>query len=79
MVSSQDGSNGADTPRKHTKRSMTTDTTYQARLNKAKPGDLQSKLDAQKRQTHNQTLQQAANENRLAREADQATETRNYN
>lgn len=51
----------------------------QARANKSTTGDLQKKLDAQKRQTNNQTLQQAANENRLAREADQATETRNYN
>ncbi|RYN95186.1 hypothetical protein AA0120_g3623 [Alternaria tenuissima] len=51
----------------------------EARANKASSGDLQKKLDAQKRQTNNQTLQQAANENRLAREADQATETRNYN
>jgi hypothetical protein len=51
----------------------------QARNNKTASGDLAKKLDAQKRQTNNQTLQQAANENRLAREADQATETRNYN
>ncbi|KAI4604762.1 uncharacterized protein J4E88_003248 [Alternaria novae-zelandiae] len=51
----------------------------EARANKATSGDLQKKLDAQKRQTNNQTLQQAANESRLAREADQATETRNYN
>ncbi|USP74494.1 uncharacterized protein yc1106_01768 [Curvularia clavata] len=51
----------------------------EARANKSSSGDLQKKLDAQKRQTNNQTLQQAANENRLAREADQATETRNYN
>jgi uncharacterized iron-regulated protein len=51
----------------------------QARYNKTTPGDLQKKLDAQKRMTNNQTLQQAANENWLARAADQATETRNYN
>jgi len=51
----------------------------QARANKPSSGDLQKKLDAQKRQTNNQTLQQAADENRRAREADQATETRNYN
>ncbi|EOA81883.1 hypothetical protein ACJQWK_05050 [Exserohilum turcicum] len=51
----------------------------EARANKSSSGDLQKKLDAQKRQTNNQTLQQAAAENRLAREADQATETRNYN
>ncbi|OAL50640.1 hypothetical protein IQ07DRAFT_432951 [Pyrenochaeta sp. DS3sAY3a] len=42
-------------------------------------GDLQKKLDAQKRQTQAQTLQQAATENRLARDADNATEARNYN
>lgn len=41
--------------------------------------DLQKKLDAQKRQTHKQTLHQAALENRLAREADAARETRLYN
>ncbi|KAF1831487.1 hypothetical protein BDW02DRAFT_571946 [Decorospora gaudefroyi] len=51
----------------------------EARANKTSTGDLQKKLDAQKRQTNNQTLQQASNENRLAREVDQATETRNYN
>ncbi|KAH8731048.1 hypothetical protein GQ44DRAFT_822639 [Phaeosphaeriaceae sp. PMI808] len=51
----------------------------EARSNKTSSGDLQKKLDAQKRQTNNQTLQQAANENRLAREVDQANETRNYN
>ncbi|EUC39939.1 hypothetical protein COCMIDRAFT_31022 [Bipolaris oryzae ATCC 44560] len=51
----------------------------EARANKSASGDLQKKLDAQKRQTNNQTLQQAANENLRAREADQATETRNYN
>ncbi|KAF2131483.1 hypothetical protein P153DRAFT_365063 [Dothidotthia symphoricarpi CBS 119687] len=50
----------------------------EARANKSSPGDLQRKLDAQKRQTNNQTLQQAASENRLAREADAATETRTY-
>ncbi|CAO2650369.1 Nn.00g016610.m01.CDS01 [Neocucurbitaria sp. VM-36] len=51
----------------------------EARANKTTSGDLQKKLDAQKRQTQSQTLQQAADENRLAREADQANETRNYN
>ncbi|KAF1840769.1 uncharacterized protein K460DRAFT_192049 [Cucurbitaria berberidis CBS 394.84] len=51
----------------------------EARANKSTSGDLQKKLDAQKRQTQNQTLQQAANENRLAREADQVNETRTYN
>ncbi|KAF2733159.1 hypothetical protein EJ04DRAFT_513369 [Polyplosphaeria fusca] len=42
-------------------------------------GDLGKKLEAQKRQTQNQTLQQAAYENRAAREADAAAEARNYN
>ncbi|KAH9870537.1 hypothetical protein IAQ61_006013 [Plenodomus lingam] len=51
----------------------------EARANKHSPGDLQKKLDAQKRQTQNQTLQQVANENRLAREADAVHETRTYN
>ncbi|KAI8941351.1 hypothetical protein NX059_002576 [Plenodomus lindquistii] len=51
----------------------------EARANKPTSGDLQKKLDAQKRQTHNQTLQQVANENRLARDADAVNETRAYN
>ena len=42
-------------------------------------GDLAKKLEEQKKQTRNQTLQQAAYENRAQREADAATETRNYN
>ncbi|KAJ4354483.1 uncharacterized protein N0V89_006220 [Didymosphaeria variabile] len=42
-------------------------------------GDLAKKLDEQKKQTRNQTLQQAAYENRAQRDADAATETRNYN
>jgi hypothetical protein len=50
----------------------------QARANKTSPGELQKKLDAQKRQTQNQTLQQVATENRAARDADHATEARNY-
>jgi hypothetical protein len=57
----------------------TTNTRPQARANKTSSGDLQKKLDAQRRQTHNQTLQQVATENRAARDADQATEARNYN
>jgi hypothetical protein len=52
---------------------------HQARNNKTTTGALQMELDAQKRQTNKQVLQQAAEENRRAREADQATETRNYN
>jgi len=51
----------------------------QARNNKAPTGDLAKKLAEQKKQTQSQTLQQAAYENRAAREADAATETRNYN
>ncbi|PVI02081.1 hypothetical protein DM02DRAFT_613265 [Periconia macrospinosa] len=51
----------------------------EARANKPVTGDLAKKLEEQKRQTRNQTLQQAANENRAQREADAATEARNYN
>jgi hypothetical protein len=51
----------------------------QARANKPATGDLAKKLEAQKRQTQNQTLQAAAQENRLHREADVAAEARNYN
>jgi len=51
----------------------------EARATKSTPGDLQKKLDAQKRQTQNQTLQQLATENRLTREADAAHEARTYN
>ncbi|PSN73135.1 hypothetical protein BS50DRAFT_672092 [Corynespora cassiicola Philippines] len=51
----------------------------EARNTKAPTGDLAKKLDAQKRQTQTQTLQQAAAENRAQREADAATETRNWN
>ena len=42
-------------------------------------GDLAKKLAEQKKQTQSQTLQQAAYENRAQREADAATEARNYN
>ncbi|KAF2264468.1 hypothetical protein CC78DRAFT_580249 [Lojkania enalia] len=42
-------------------------------------GDLGKKLEAQKKQTRNQTLQEAARESRQQREADAATEARNYN
>ena len=51
----------------------------EARANKPVTGDLAKKLDEQKRQTRNQTLQQAADENRLQRDADAAAEARNYN
>jgi hypothetical protein len=53
--------------------------THQARANKPATGDLAKKLSAQKKQTQNQTLQQAAAENRQYREADAVLETRNYN
>ncbi|KAF2472241.1 uncharacterized protein BDR25DRAFT_302980 [Lindgomyces ingoldianus] len=51
----------------------------EARASKTTGGDLAKKLEAQKKQTQSQTLQEAARENRLQREADAATETRNYN
>ncbi|KAF2745550.1 hypothetical protein M011DRAFT_139734 [Sporormia fimetaria CBS 119925] len=51
----------------------------EARANKAAKGDLAKKLEAQRRQTRNQTLQSAAAENVAQRNADAATETRNYN
>jgi hypothetical protein len=51
----------------------------QARANKTPTGDLAKKLDAQKRQTQTQTLQSAAAENVARRQADAATEVRNYN
>ncbi|KAF2255949.1 hypothetical protein BU26DRAFT_536332 [Trematosphaeria pertusa] len=50
-----------------------------ARANRTATGDLAKKLEAQKKQTRNQTLQEAAHENRAQREADAATEARNYN
>ncbi|EON61351.1 hypothetical protein W97_00565 [Coniosporium apollinis CBS 100218] len=46
--------------------------------NQAK-GDLAKKLEAQKRQTRNQTLQAAARENRMARDADTVAESRAHN
>ncbi|KAJ9668640.1 hypothetical protein H2201_001282 [Coniosporium apollinis] len=46
--------------------------------NQAK-GDLAKKLEAQKRQTRNQTLQAAARENRMARDADTVAEARAHN
>jgi hypothetical protein len=52
----------------------------QARANKPLgTHDLNKKLAERKKQTQNQTLQQVAWENRAARDADAATETRNYN
>ncbi|KAJ4301873.1 hypothetical protein N0V90_003969 [Kalmusia sp. IMI 367209] len=50
-----------------------------ARANKPVTGDLARKLEEQKKQTRNQTLQQAAYENRAQRDADAAAEARNYN
>lgn len=51
----------------------------EARANKPVTGDLAKKLEEQKKQTRNQTLQQAAHENLAQRNADANTETRNYN
>ena len=42
-------------------------------------GDLAKKLEEQKKQTRNQTLQNVAQENLAQRNADANTETRNYN
>ncbi|KAL5393468.1 hypothetical protein DPSP01_000287 [Paraphaeosphaeria sporulosa] len=67
------GSDGANDPR------AAAAAAAEARANKPVTGDLAKKLEEQKKQTRNQTLQQAADENRLQREADAATETRNYN
>ncbi|KAF2197910.1 hypothetical protein GQ43DRAFT_402060 [Delitschia confertaspora ATCC 74209] len=53
----------------------------EARAQKASSssGDLAKKLEAQKRQTREQTLKQVSYENRAARDADAAQEARNYN
>ncbi|KAF2120791.1 hypothetical protein BDV96DRAFT_595202 [Lophiotrema nucula] len=51
----------------------------QARASRTATGDLGKKLEAQKKQTQSQTLQQAAYENRAAREADAVREARDYN
>lgn len=51
----------------------------EARANKPVTGDLAKKLEEQKKRTHTQTLQQAADENRAQREADAAAEARNFN
>lgn len=42
----------------------------QARANKNSTGDLQKKLDAQKKQTREQTLKEIANENNRHRDAE---------
>lgn len=42
-------------------------------------GKLSSQLAAQKKQTQNQTLNAGSEQTRLARDADAATEARNYN
>lgn len=52
---------------------------HQARANKPVTGDLAKRLEEQKKQTRNQTLQQVANENLAQRNADANVETRNYN
>ncbi|KAF2279638.1 uncharacterized protein EI97DRAFT_448330 [Westerdykella ornata] len=51
----------------------------EARAKKTPTGDLARKLDAQKRQTHAQTLQSAAAENLAHRQADEAFAARNHN
>jgi len=57
------------------------DWVLQARAQKASAaaGELAKKLEAQKKQTRAQTLEQASYENRAARDADAALEARNYN
>lgn len=46
------------------------DILIQARANKNSTGDLQKKLDAQKKQTREQTLKEIANENNRHRDAE---------
>jgi hypothetical protein len=50
-----------------------------AKLQGAPKGALGAKLDAQRKQTQSGALATAAEENRLAREADQAAKSRSYN
>ncbi|KAF1995927.1 hypothetical protein P154DRAFT_526022 [Amniculicola lignicola CBS 123094] len=50
----------------------------EARANKPASGDLAKKLEAQKKLTQNQTLQQVAYENRAQRDADAVNEARTY-
>lgn len=49
---------------------ITADMFDQARANKTSTGDLQKKLDAQKKQTREQTLKEIAKENNRHREAE---------
>ena len=51
----------------------------QARANKNSTGDLQKKLDAQKKQTREQTLKEIAKENNRRREADATKTARAHN
>ncbi|KAF1956190.1 hypothetical protein CC80DRAFT_70850 [Byssothecium circinans] len=67
------GSSGSDDPR------VAAAAAAEARANKPVTGDLAKKLEEQKKQTRNQTLQQAADENRAQREADAANDLRTYN
>ena len=56
-----------------------TDYLQQARANKNSTGDLQKKLDAQKKQTREQTLKEIAKENNRRREADATKTARAHN
>ncbi|KAF2637036.1 hypothetical protein P280DRAFT_472554 [Massarina eburnea CBS 473.64] len=67
------GGSGGDDPR------AAAAAAAEARANKPVTGDLAKKLEGQKKQTMNQTLQEAASENRAQREADAANEVRSYN
>ena len=69
------GDGAADDPKSAAARAA------EARAQKASSGsgDLAKKLEAQKKQTRAQTLEQVSYENRAARDADAALEARNYN
>lgn len=54
-------------------------TLLKARANKTSTGDLQKKLDAQKRQTQTKTLEEAARENLAFRNADAQAKEREHN
>jgi len=72
-VGGGNGGNASDDPRSAAAAAA------EARATKSPTGDLAKKLEAQKKQTRNQVLQSAAAENVAQRNADAATETRNYN
>jgi hypothetical protein len=61
------------------KRTRVANISDQARANKTSTGDLQKKLDAQKRQTREQTLKDAAAERRSDREVKQNMEALAHN